>query len=217
MSCFNNCYLPNPPRAWFRVQNSCSLNTDTNNNTNTNTNINANYLLGEKTAMLNKGNVLQYKVNSSNLFKGEQGFLTYLLKAVYILSALAISGGLIYWALNMMGVFEQNASKPESWGHIIFNLLLFCAMLSIIYKLANAGGFLDKNPYYRLALNIILYIPCLLVSLTNYIRQLIVPHTSGMPTPTLGSPPKPFEYIMLVLSLLLLICYFIWFYLGKIK
>ena len=158
-----------------------------------------------------------YLANPSkgNLFKGEQGFLTYLLKAVYILSALAISGGLIYWALNMMGVFEQNASKPESWGHIIFNLLLFCAMLSIIYKLANAGGFLDKNPYYRLALNIILYIPCLLVSLTNYIRQLIVPHTSGMPTPTLGSPPKPFEYIMLVLSLLLLICYFIWFYLGK--
>ena len=72
MSCFNNCYLPNPPRAWSRVQNSCSLNTDTNTNTNTNTNINANYLLGEKTAMLNKGNVLQYKANSSNLTKSQR-------------------------------------------------------------------------------------------------------------------------------------------------
>ena len=50
MSCFNNCYLPQPPRAWSRVQNSCSLITDTNNTV-------FNTLLGEKTAMLNKGNV----------------------------------------------------------------------------------------------------------------------------------------------------------------
>ena len=29
MSCYNsNCYLPQPPRAWSRVQNSCSLNTE---------------------------------------------------------------------------------------------------------------------------------------------------------------------------------------------
>ena len=24
MSCFNNCYLPQPPRAWSRVQNQCT-------------------------------------------------------------------------------------------------------------------------------------------------------------------------------------------------
>ena len=29
MSCYNNkCYIPQPPRAWTRVQNSCSLTTD---------------------------------------------------------------------------------------------------------------------------------------------------------------------------------------------
>jgi hypothetical protein len=65
MSCFNNCYLPQPPRAWSRVQNSCSLITDTNNN-------GFNTLLGEKTAMLNKGNVLQYKALSSNLTKAQR-------------------------------------------------------------------------------------------------------------------------------------------------
>ena len=32
MSCFNvNCYLPQPPRDWSRVQNSCSLITNTDN------------------------------------------------------------------------------------------------------------------------------------------------------------------------------------------
>lgn len=72
MACYNsNCYLPQPPRAWSRVQNSCSLTTDADNNgfvtfpyTNNVVPVSA---LGEKLAMLNKGNVLQYKANSSNL------------------------------------------------------------------------------------------------------------------------------------------------------
>jgi hypothetical protein len=62
MSCFNNCYLPQPPRAWSRVQNSCSLNTDS-------TSL---LPLGQKMEMLNKGNVLQYKANSSNLTKAQK-------------------------------------------------------------------------------------------------------------------------------------------------
>jgi hypothetical protein len=64
MACYNNnCYLPQPPRAWSRVQNSCSLITDTNTNTN---------LFAEKMNMLQKGNVLQYKKNSSNLTKTQK-------------------------------------------------------------------------------------------------------------------------------------------------
>ena len=59
MSCFNDCYLPNPPRAWSRVQNSCS---ETDNEV----------ILAKKMAMLNKGNVLQYKANSSNLTKSQK-------------------------------------------------------------------------------------------------------------------------------------------------
>jgi hypothetical protein len=76
MSCYNNCYLPIPPRAWSRVQNSCSLTTNTENNglvqvpyTN---NLVPISLLGEKIAMLNKGNVLQYKANSSNLTQAQK-------------------------------------------------------------------------------------------------------------------------------------------------
>jgi hypothetical protein len=55
-------YLPQPPRAWSRVQNACSL-------------INAEIYENkdiEKIAMLNKGNVLQYKANSSNLTKSQR-------------------------------------------------------------------------------------------------------------------------------------------------
>lgn len=71
MSCYNkNCYLPEPPRAWSRVQNSCSLTTD--NDTfvvpYTNEVVSAS-VFAQKMAMLSKGNILQYKANSSNLTK----------------------------------------------------------------------------------------------------------------------------------------------------
>jgi hypothetical protein len=77
MACYNNkCYLPNPPRAWSRVQNSCSLNTDDSISglvklpySNTIIPVSS---LGESLAMLNKGNVLQYKANSSNLTKAQR-------------------------------------------------------------------------------------------------------------------------------------------------
>lgn len=76
MSCYNNCYLPIPPRAWSRVQNSCSLTTDIENNglvklPYNNTLVPAS-TLGEKIAMINKGNVLQYKANSSNLTQAQK-------------------------------------------------------------------------------------------------------------------------------------------------
>jgi hypothetical protein len=65
MSCLGNAYLPVPPRVWNRVQARCSLeNTD---------DAYINYLqLNEEANMLNKGNVLQYKNNSSNLTKNQK-------------------------------------------------------------------------------------------------------------------------------------------------
>jgi hypothetical protein len=78
MSCINGfCYLPQPPREWSRVQNSCSLITNTDDN---NSLVRDPYtgelippnVLGARIAMLNKGNVLQYKANSSNLTKAQR-------------------------------------------------------------------------------------------------------------------------------------------------
>jgi hypothetical protein len=54
---------PNPPRTWSRVQNSCSTYTSTDSNPS----VSQTLSLATEAAMLNKGNVLQYKANSSNL------------------------------------------------------------------------------------------------------------------------------------------------------
>jgi hypothetical protein len=155
-----------------------------------------------------------YLSNPSKIYDFEKShnFSTFVIKGIYILASLGISFGLIYGALSLMGVFEQDSSKSGNIGHIIFNLIVFCSMLGIIYKLANAGGFLDKNPYYRLILNILLYIPCILVTIVNTLLKLLgmIPSTT-----TPFSPPKPFETKMLGLSLALLGGYYVWFFLAK--
>ena len=77
MSCSNNqCYLPQPPRAWSRVQNSCSLEVPTDNNALvrlplTGQLVNA-YEVSDYLQMLRKGNVLQYKANSGSLTRAQK-------------------------------------------------------------------------------------------------------------------------------------------------
>lgn len=152
--------------------------------------------------------------SKANLIKNQPGFVSLMIRAFYILGSIGLSGLLIYYSLKYMGIFDQDASKPSSWGHIILNLLLFCGMLGIIYKLANAGGFLDRNPYYRFILNTILYIPCLLISLLNFLSKFfgIVKGPPG--TQNAFKPPSTFELKMLGFSFILLSSYFFWILFG---
>jgi len=60
-----NCrYLPVPPRAWSRVENRCTFDTQYNEGYDP--------LVFERNSQINKGNVLQYKKNSSNLTKQQR-------------------------------------------------------------------------------------------------------------------------------------------------
>lgn len=151
------------------------------------------------------------------LLKDSPGFVSFLLKGGYILVSLGLSGLLIYWFLNAIGIFNQDASKPESWIHTIFNVMLFCVMLGIIYKLANAGGFLSKNPYYRLIMNSILYIPCLFIFLIEKVTNLgkTQQTSTGNIINYTYVPAKPYEIKILIVSLILLTSYFLWIYLVK--
>lgn len=74
MSCLGPYYLPRPPREWSRVENACVYY----NETNTNSSYVTIPLIGKTVpassfyhviALINKGNVLQYKKNSSSLNK----------------------------------------------------------------------------------------------------------------------------------------------------
>ena len=63
MSCLDPSYNPNPPRLWTRFENSCIFDTTSVPNYGADTN---------KLTMLYKGNILQYKKNSSNITKAQR-------------------------------------------------------------------------------------------------------------------------------------------------
>ncbi len=144
--------------------------------------------------------IYQYYLSNPSKFTGFNnipGFLTFF-KGFYIIASIIISGLLIYGLLNILGVFDQTGSNL---GTTFFNIFLFCVMLSLIYKLANAGGFLDKNPLWRIFVNTLFYIPCILIILTNKIF-------SAKEQNIIGSNAKV-EIFFLVLSILLLASYFL--------
>jgi hypothetical protein len=76
MSCNGPYYLPQPPRVWSRVQNRCSLEIAYSNNSTVKvpySNLEVpGSTIGYYLDMLSKGNVLQYKANSSNLTKAQK-------------------------------------------------------------------------------------------------------------------------------------------------
>jgi len=79
MSCaynFNDYIPPRPPREWSRVQNSCSLVNDSSSNgfirLPYSNKLVPTPLLAYNLQMLEKGNILQYKANSSNLTKAQR-------------------------------------------------------------------------------------------------------------------------------------------------
>ena len=96
-------------------------------------------------------------------------FLGNLATTSYVLGAFCLSGFLIYSLLSWIGAFNQDSYTSDSIGSTILNYVMLIGMLGIIWKMANAGGYLEKNPVFRLIFNTILYIPCLVVNLFDFL------------------------------------------------
>lgn len=92
-----------------------------------------------------------------------------LTKTVYIIGALGISGLLLYGLVSWLGAFDKNSYTSSHIGPTILNYIMLIGMLAILWKLANIGGYLDKSPVFSLIINTILYIPCLIVNVFDYL------------------------------------------------
>jgi hypothetical protein len=83
-------------------------------------------------------------------------------------------------------------------------------MLGILYKLINAGGFLERNPYFRLFINTIFYIPCLLVVVTDNLSNIFFGSKVGLSNVT-GYPDSfkttKNDFAFLILSVIVCITY----------
>ena len=107
--------------------------------------------------------------SKSGTYGDSPTFVKILSRSVYILGAVSISGLVIYSLLSWMGAFKQDSYTSESIGSTVLNYVMLIGMLAILWKLINSGGYLEDNPIFRLILNTILYIPCLIVNIIDFL------------------------------------------------
>lgn len=145
-----------------------------------------------------------YLFNNPDKFGGkwkqENPIKAGILNLLYVLAGFTVSGLFLWALLKVMGVFGNDADNANSIRHIVVNLILLISMLGIIYKIALTGGFLQNNPYFRLVLNIILYVPCLLVVVTDFLSKLTFATKTNM---NANFQQSKTDYIFLGLSVLL--------------
>jgi hypothetical protein len=80
--------------------------------------------------------------------------------------SLIVSIGVIMLLLSSFGTFSKN--KPTA-GTYILNIMIIIGMLTIVYNVMNTSGILKNSPILKLLLNIVLYIPCLLSNILEYL------------------------------------------------
>lgn len=103
-------------------------------------------------------------------FKNIPQFSTFF-KSGYIVLGLGISALFFYWLISALGLLNENndTTSKDKIIKTIVNIILLLAVFAIIYKLVNAGGYFANTPLFRLIFNTIMYIPCLLVVVVDFI------------------------------------------------
>jgi len=125
--------------------------------------------------------------SKTNLFK----------RSLLALFGIVISSLIIFWLV--YGI--QHLSGKTGTTSFVLNVLLVLVVLGLIYKTINVKlpeGNSNKNAFFSLITNTLLYIPCLFSGLFDYIGKL----TSGNDSEATGS------LLMLITALLLLVAYF---------
>jgi hypothetical protein len=164
--------------------------------------------------------IVMYTNYLENPTKDNKSFIDKLLskdnKIFHILLFLGLLIGAFYTFFYLVGVFNFDETSPTSWITTILNFTVLFVMFGIIYKFFNLGdiinNILEKNAYLSLLVNLFFYIPCLLLYVVYYIFGFLPKDITGKGSKGFyfnfkeftTTPTKPFEFMMLGLSLLLL-------------
>jgi len=157
-------------------------------------------------------------------------------RTLLILSGLIVSAMLVAWLVTTL----QNMSTSSGIGSFILNLIIVIAILAIFYKIITMGSAYKDNKFFKLAVDVVLYIPCIVVIVLDNLVSGLNAAKSYLPTmpkngphlprsisnlrlPRLapdtfstGTPESPYAYIiLLVVIILAYIGFFIWPYIQQ--
>ncbi len=151
--------------------------------------------------------------------------ITKIAKQVFmLLFGLIFSGLLIGWLVT--GV--ESLSTKSGIMSFILNLIIVVVILALVFKLVTGGNYYKKSPFFRLIVNTLLYIPCILVGILDPILSFLGFSGSaaaaagktglnglwhGLTTTIEATRNTPRAYYVLLVVVILL--YVIYFFLGK--
>jgi len=118
--------------------------------------------------------------------------------SLLVLFGLVISGLLIFWITYNI----ENLSGKSSMTSFILNLLMVTLVLGLIYKTINVNiptGNHKKNAFFNVIINTLLYIPCLLGDIFDFLGKISVGQYNST---NAGS------FMMLIVAIGLIVAYF---------
>jgi hypothetical protein len=131
--------------------------------------------------------------------------LTY---SLFILFAIFFLFSLISWFIQLFSSFSvTNSDGSTNVLSIILNLAIIITIMAILFKMISYTSYYKESPLLQVIIGSVFYIPCLFISLINYITGYYNQHKGSIPTtPSINSTD-------IVLLLLIIILYLLYFYL----
>ena len=112
--------------------------------------------------------------------------------------AIGVSFSIIFVLFLIMMIFNTSSTSPTF--SIILNVLIISTLLTLMYKILIRSPILQSWPWFRLLVNTILYIPCVLAGILDAIVTQIYKEKEKTKLP---------EVILLVISILLIAIYYL--------
>ena len=112
--------------------------------------------------------------------------------------AIGVSCSIIFTMFLVFMIFNTSSTSPTL--SIILNVLIISTLLTLMYKVVVRSPILQSWPWFRLLVNTILYIPCILAGILDAIVTQIYKEKEKTKLP---------EVILLVISIILIAIYYL--------
>ncbi len=131
--------------------------------------------------------------------------LTY---SLFILFAIFFLFSLISWFIQLFSSFSiTNSDGSTSVISIILNLAIIITIMAILFKMISYTSYYKESPLLQVIIGSVFYIPCLFISLINYITGYYKENKGSIPT------TPSINLTDIVLLLMIIILYLLYFYL----
>jgi len=157
--------------------------------------------------------------NSGNINSSMSNITKISRQVFMLLFGLIFSGLLIGWLVT--GV--EGLSSKSGIVSFILNLFIVVAVLALVFKLITGGAYYKKSPFFRLIVNTLFYIPCILVGVIDSLLSVlgftgdagkagISGLWSGLTSAVENTKNTPYTYVVLLFIIIFL--YIAYFFIG---